>query len=58
MTSPALREAGYLTNNGLHDQKLALSWVQKHIAGFGGDPGAVTVFGCSMGGGESAPASL
>jgi para-nitrobenzyl esterase len=29
---------------------MALRWLQSHIAAFGGDPGAVTLFGQSMGG--------
>lgn len=53
MASSTMTEAGYKPNNGLHDQKLALRWVQKHIAGFGGSPDGVTVFGCSIGGGKS-----
>lgn len=52
LNSSAMRDAGFLPNNGLHDQKLGLRWIKKHIQAFGGDPEQVTYLGSSMGAGE------
>lgn len=37
-------------NMGMKDQIVAMQWVQKYIADFGGDPTRVTIFGNSAGG--------
>jgi para-nitrobenzyl esterase len=39
-------------NAGMLDIVAALEWVRDNIAGFGGDPGLVTIFGQSGGGGK------
>ncbi|MER5868433.1 carboxylesterase family protein [Streptomyces sp. NPDC002044] len=41
-------------NLAVRDQLLMLRWVRDNIAGFGGDPGNVTIFGLSTGGSDVA----
>lgn len=49
MHSAEMKEAGYLPNNGLRDQRVALLWLQNYILGFGGNPDDITLIGESAG---------
>ncbi|KAE9375345.1 alpha/beta-hydrolase [Stipitochalara longipes BDJ] len=49
LASQKLLAAGIKTNNGLRDQRVALTWIKNYIDGFGGDPNNISVVGVSTG---------
>lgn len=49
MISDELKNAGYVANRGLLDQKSAFRWLAKFIRGFGGDPDNITSMSESAG---------
>lgn len=48
LNGQTLLEAGGTPNVGLHDQRLALQWVQDYIHLFNGDPEQVTIGGGTL----------
>ncbi|KAH9001906.1 carotenoid ester lipase precursor [Lactarius hatsudake] len=48
LASQEFKDAG-VGNLGLHDQRMALRWIQKYIYVFGGDSSKVTIWGQSAG---------
>ncbi|KAH8999622.1 carotenoid ester lipase precursor [Lactarius hatsudake] len=48
LASQEVKDAG-VGNLGLHDQRMALRWIQKYIHEFGGDSSKVTIWGQSAG---------
>jgi para-nitrobenzyl esterase len=52
LTALGGKEFAHSANAGVLDLVAALEWVRDNIANFGGDPGYVTIFGQSGGGGK------
>ncbi len=49
LASQELLATGVKTNNGIRDQRAALTWIRRYADGFGGDPNSITVVGVSTG---------